>query len=242
MSTTLNRNYSKNVLQLTQSETCAICGHAISYASKTFFEKENKYIGLDCWEKEKEIRRLEREKLFEIKKQKQREIDLQSVHFSEIGKRIKVKAKLERSFWIYTSTFGYSTQEIYLNVFRTEDGNLVCYKGANLISRYLTACFPEPIQLAEKEFGCKQSAYSVINKLNRNEMIEKFKAEEMLNFLNNNIKYISASQEDNGYKEAITIVKDGIYVTLSGTVKENKVYDGINQTIIQRPNFKNGNN
>ncbi len=99
--TTLNRELSENVIKLESICKCSACNHSIKFASKTYFNQTGMYIGLDCWENEKERRDIERKRLYDIEVEKQRKIDLQSNHIAEIKKRITVRAKLEKCIFEY---------------------------------------------------------------------------------------------------------------------------------------------
>jgi hypothetical protein len=234
---TLNRNFSPNVLHLELPEKCCVCGHNIDYSSKTYFKETGLYIGLDCWEKEKQLRKLEYTKQIEIEKQQQHEIDLNSIHFGNVGEIIKVRVKLERSIWIYDSVFGYSTQSVYLNIFRTDGGNIVVYKGNCLLEKYVESCFPTTMCLSKKYMDYV-SLYSILDECHQNnEFSSNIDVKQMIDFFEQNVKYISNSEDDEnrGYKKDVRIIIDGIYVTLTGTIKENQIYNDIKQTLIQRP-------
>lgn len=221
---TLNREYSKNVLKLNIACKCSICGHNIKFASKTYYLQTEKYIGLDCWENEKEKRKIERQRKYDEVVASQRLIDLKSNHISEIKKRVTVKVKLEKVIFLYMTTYGYQTQNVYLNIFRTENGDIVTYKGKNLYYAYL------------EMFG-----YNLLdgNAELYKEFYEKFEVSQ-----NTETNYDSMSERSqHSHSEYMTkdviILKNADSIQLTGTVKEYSLYNDIKQTLIQRPKLKN---
>ena len=207
---TLNRKLSQNVITLETECKCTACNHIIKYASKTYFEQTGLYIGLDCWEQEKQNREEQRKEQYEQLKQEQYLIDLKSQHINNIGDKISIKVKLEKIIYLYTSTFNFTEQEIFLNIFRTEDGNLITYKGKSLYYTYF--------ELYGYELG--NNDYDLYNQL-----YEKF-------------DIIQHNYTDEYTTKDISIFKNSEYITLSGTIKEHTIFNDIKQTLIQRPKLK----
>jgi hypothetical protein len=231
---TLNRKYSENVIKLDNTCKCSVCNHSIEYASKTFFEQTGNYIGLDCWENEKERRANERKEKYAAEKAAQYEIDLESNFIADISQRITVNAKLEKCIFLYTSSFGYSEQDVYLNIFRTDDGNIIIYKGKSLFYDYL-ALFGYDIS---EVIGMTDPDERMQAHKTYRELYEKFGC-----FNLHETNYDSMGERQQNYESErttrdITILKNSDYITLTGTVKKHTIYNDIKQTLIQRPKLK----
>lgn len=125
---TINRK-SSYVLKLDNEVKCCICGHRIKYSSKTYFDQTSNHIGLDCWEKEKESRKVARLANREARLAIIREKDLKSNFVGSISENISVSARLEKVIYLYSGNYG----SIYLNIFRTSNGDLISYKGKPMI-------------------------------------------------------------------------------------------------------------
>lgn len=227
---TLNRKYSGNVIELDRPCKCSICNHSIEYASKTYFTQTGQYIGLDCWENEKTKRANERRLKYEAEKERQHEIDIQSNFIGAEKDRITINAKLEKVVFLYTSNFGYSEQDIYLNLFRTENGDIVAYKGKSLYYDYFALFGYDINEVCGMDNDERQMATDTYN-----ELYEKFGV-----FHLHETNYDSMSDRQKNYEcerttRDIRILKNSEYIKLVGTIKEHTTFNDIKQTLIQRP-------
>ena len=230
---TLDRKNSQYVISLENPCKCCMCGKLISYSSLTYHQQTGNHIGLDCWEKEKAARQEKRRLEYEQKKEAQHEIDLKSKHVAELKARVTVTAKLERCIFLYTSHFGYTEQDVYLNIFRTDSGDILAYKGKSMYYDYLAKFGYDISEVIGMDMEERVDAHTKYNEL----------YEELCVFQLHESNYDSMTERQKQYYSEVTtrdvtIIGNPRYIILVGTVKEHTYYNDVKQTIIQRPKIK----
>ncbi len=119
-----------------------------------------------------------------------------------------------------------------MNIFRTNKGDIITYKGKKMYYPYLSffGYDLDSVVCGEIDSETSRTKYR--------ELYEKFQVSENYE---TNYEHI-AKHKQQYYSEQlekdVLILKNSEYITLTGTVKEHSEYNEIKQTLIQRPKLK----